>query len=82
MRGLKHQRIQPTYAWAYALEAVYTNHEFNRIRAAGMTLYVDMQSEWLKSVPSEIVEKAKAWREKDNPFVNPAGGGWAESVGT
>ena len=66
----RHQRIQPTHAWAYALEAVYSQNRDERVSAAAMALYLDRGSEWLQSVPTEIMADAKARADQGNPFLN------------
>ncbi len=64
----KHQQIQPTHPWAYALEAAYSDDGDQRVRATAFTLFLDKESEWLKKVPESVVQSARVWLESNNPF--------------
>jgi hypothetical protein len=53
----EYEKIQPTYAWAYALEYTFEVPGERRIRALAMALYLDPASERIKRAPkSEVVE--------------------------
>ncbi len=64
----KHQQIQPTHPWAYALEAAYSDDGDQRVRAAAFALYLDKESEWLKSVPDAVLQSARTWLTNNKPF--------------
>lgn len=65
----KHQRMRPTVAWAYALEAKFTAVRVDRIRAAAMALYLDRNSRWLGDVPKDELREAETWLQINNPFT-------------
>jgi len=64
----KHQRMQPMYAWAYAMEAKLTRSPADRMRAVAIAQYLDPGSERLASIPAKERERAKAWFGRNNPF--------------
>ena len=49
----KHQRMQPMYAWAYAMEAKLTKSAADRTRAVAIAQYLDPGSERLATIPAE-----------------------------
>ena len=63
-----HQKIQPMYAWAYAMEAKLTTSEPERLRALGMTLYLDPLSERAATFPDDVKKRASKQFEASNPF--------------
>jgi len=65
-----HQRIQPMFAWAYAVEAKYTNSDADRIKAIALTLYLDRQSESISDFSSSSKSEAMEWFNKNNPFIS------------
>jgi hypothetical protein len=65
---VKRQIMQPTDAWAYALEYAYSGSEERRTRALAMTLYLDPLSERIKSATAAELDKARAWGNENNPF--------------
>jgi len=65
-----HQRILPMYAWAYAVEAKYTESASDRLRALALTLYLDKQSERISHFTDPEKTKAIEWMERNNPFIN------------
>ena len=62
------QKIWPIDAWAYAIEAKYTDSEMDRKRALGMTLYLDRHSAHISHFSEAEKKEAKTWMEKNNPF--------------
>jgi hypothetical protein len=64
----KYQTIQPTTAWAYAIEYAYTAPGPERTRALALTLYLDPASERIKSASSPERDAARAWLREHNPF--------------
>jgi tetratricopeptide (TPR) repeat protein len=65
-----HQRILPMYAWAYAIEAKYTESSPDRLRALALTLHLDKQSERISNFSDSEKAKAIKWMEKNNPFIS------------
>jgi tetratricopeptide (TPR) repeat protein len=68
-----HQRILPMVAWAYAMEAKYATSEDDRVRALGVALYLDPQSERVAALDPKLKERAKAWFSTNNPFARSEG---------
>jgi len=62
------QRLQPTYAWAYAMQYTYEKPGNDRMRALAFTDYLDPASERIKRAPRADVDRAKAWFKDHNPF--------------
>lgn len=62
------QRIQPTHAWAYAMEAKHASSNAARERALGFVLYLDPLSERAALAPMATREKASQWFKTHNPF--------------
>jgi hypothetical protein len=70
-----HQRIQPTHAWAYAMEAQYSRIPMEVTRALSMTLYLDPASPRLKGFTPAQLAAARAWLREHKPFTNSARAG-------
>jgi hypothetical protein len=68
-----HQQIQPMFAWAYAVEAKYTDSPVDRLRALAMTLYLDKRSERIAGFSEPDQAKALEWLKKNNPFLKSLG---------
>lgn len=64
----RHQQIQPTHAWAYAVQYTYEADAAARDRAFAMTLYLDPKSHRIAKAKPADIDKARAWLEKNNPF--------------
>jgi len=64
-----HQRLDPVQAWAYGVEARLAAKGQSRIRAIGLTLYLDPNSEHLAGISREEREKAREWLKSSNPFT-------------
>ena len=64
-----HQVIQPMFAWAYAVEAKYTEDPKARTRALAFALHLDAHSERLQSFTEEEKTKARKWFKTNNPFL-------------
>lgn len=65
-----HQRIQPMFAWAYAVEARYTDSDPERVRALAITLYLDKQSERISGFSGPDRNRAIKWLNEHNPFTS------------
>jgi hypothetical protein len=65
----KRQTMQPTDAWAYALEYAYTHNDERRTRALAMTMYLDPLSTRIKGATPTEQDKARAWGNENNPFL-------------
>jgi tetratricopeptide (TPR) repeat protein len=64
----KTQRLQPWFAWSYALEAKYAADRSARGRAIAIAYYLDKNSQWLGSLPRAEVETAVREYGKQNPL--------------
>jgi len=64
----KHQVIQPTQAWAYAMDYTYESAGRNRVRALAMTRYLDPGSERIRGASALTIGAANAWLRDHNPF--------------
>ncbi len=64
-----HQRLQPWFAWAYAVEAKYTKSDTDRVRALALALYLDKNSERISGFTKAEKATALKWLEKNNPFL-------------
>jgi hypothetical protein len=64
-----HQRIQPMFAWAYAVEAKYTETDSDRTRALALALYLDKGSEHITYFSDAEKERAIGWLKENNPFI-------------
>ena len=65
-----YQRIYPIYAWAYAVEAKYTDSLSDRLRALALTLYLDKRSERIADFSGIEKDKALEWLKRNNPFLD------------
>jgi hypothetical protein len=66
----RHQQIQPTHAWAYAMQYTHESDPVAKARALAMTLYLDPKSRrTAKAKPAEIAE-AKQWLQSNKPFAH------------
>jgi len=63
-----HQRLQPMMAWAYAFEARHSSKESDRIRALGIALHLDPNSERIAGLPEGLKNGARLWFERHTPF--------------
>ena len=67
-----YQKVEPTQAWAYAMEYSYREPGAPRVRALALTLYLDPRSPRIKNaIPSEVKE-AREWLKSKNPFLKHA----------
>jgi tetratricopeptide (TPR) repeat protein len=64
-----HQRILPMMAWAYAVEAKYSQSGPDRLRALALTLYLDRRSERISKFSEKERQEAMKWLDKNNPFL-------------
>ena len=76
-----HQRIQPTHAWAYAIQYTYEKSAAERLRALAMTYYLDPASERIKTATPLELDQAEQWFRDHNPFkvqdrTSPAHSTW------
>jgi len=62
------QKVQPMYAWAYAIEAKLTTSEVDRIRALGFALYLDPLSERIAKFSEPTRQRAQKSFAASNPF--------------
>ncbi len=65
----KNQRIQPTQAWSYAVEAQYSKNPEEAKQALAMALYLDSASPRLAGIDAKRKEAARAWLRTNNAFV-------------
>ena len=66
-----HQRLGPTQAWAYAVEAQYSANAVDANRALAMAMYLDPKSPRLQKIEAARISAARAWLAKNNPFLQP-----------
>jgi hypothetical protein len=70
-----YQRLEPWTSWAYAFEARHAPAGAARIRAAGIALKLDPQSQWLRELDQQTLQQARQWAAanrwpaKDAPSV-------------
>jgi hypothetical protein len=57
------------WAWAYAVEAKYSESQRDRLRALAITLYLDKDSAHIASIPLDDKAKARDWLKANNPFL-------------
>jgi len=67
----KHQTVQPTHAWAYAIEYAYDRPGPERMRALALTLYLDPASDRIQPASKQERDAAEAWLREHNPFRIP-----------
>lgn len=65
-----HQKIQPMFAWAYAVEAQYSASAQDRLRALAIALYLDKNSERTSMLAENDKAKAVSWLNEHHPFTN------------
>lgn len=70
----KHQQIQPTHAWAYAMEYAYEKPGPERTRALALARYLDPASDRIQKASKEEINAAHAWFREHNPFRIPGPG--------
>lgn len=76
------QRVNPTSAWAYAVEAQYSKNPLDVNRALAMTLYLDPASPRIAKFDAAKVAAARAWLKTNNPFLLPSAAPASLSPGT
>lgn len=65
----RHQRVQPMFGWAWALEARYLAPGPGRSHALGMALRLDRHSIWLGGIPESERRAALRQLEAEAPAV-------------
>jgi tetratricopeptide (TPR) repeat protein len=65
----RQQKMQPTHAWGYAVEAQYGTPSLQSDRALAMALYLDPASPRLAGVDAKRRSAAQAWLKANNPFL-------------
>ena len=68
----RYQVIRPVEAWAYAVEARFTQVKARRIRALGFALFLDKKSERLEGFSESERREARQWFKKNNPWKFPS----------
>jgi hypothetical protein len=63
-----YQRLQPSYAWPYAMQYTYEKPGDERIRALAFTQYLDPASPRIKDASKADLDRARAWFKDHNPF--------------
>ena len=74
------QKIRYESAWSYAVEAKYTDSESDRLRALGITLYLDKRSERISRISDNEKQRALAWLKKNNPFIRASSKGATSEI--
>jgi hypothetical protein len=64
----RHQRIQPTYAWAYSLQYAYEKDPQERRRALAMTYYLDPAAAHIQKASKDEIAQARVWLRDYKPF--------------
>ena len=64
-----YQVIQPMFAWAYGVEAKYSDDANARRKALAFALHLDAGSERIQEISDEEKAKAKEWFKANNPFL-------------
>ena len=75
----KYQLINPTQAWAYAMQYDYEKPGAERNRSLAMTLYLDPASPRIRTASATETEAARAWLKKNNPFDSKSDTGGPKS---
>jgi hypothetical protein len=70
MWAKQYQVIAPMYAFSYAFEAKYTDDPKRKIRALGITLYLDKDSVHLQGITETDIDAARKWFSESEPFKN------------
>lgn len=65
----QNQRIQPTQAWSYAVEAQYSNNPNEANRALALALYLDPLSPRLVRIDEKRKAAARTWLKSNKPFT-------------
>lgn len=65
-----YQQRNPAMAWAYAVEALYSENESDRLKATGYALYLDPQSERISRISKKEKVRAAKWMKLHNPFLH------------
>lgn len=66
----KLQRVDPVWAWPYALEAKYGERTGSRrMRAVALAWYLDRNSLWLSEISQAELAQAQSWLKQNNPFT-------------
>ena len=68
----RHQQIQPTHAWAYAMQYTYESDPAARVRALAMTLQMDPKSQRIATATASDLAQARQWLKSNNPFTQNA----------
>jgi hypothetical protein len=69
----QYQRVQPTHAWPYSIEAQYSKNPADAKRALAFALHLDPQSPRLAGIGEQRRAEARAWFKDNNPFrVTPS----------
>jgi hypothetical protein len=63
-----YRTIMPMCAWAYAVEANYSQAHDDRIRALALAQYLDPQSSRIAHFDAAMRKEAAAWMKRNNPF--------------
>lgn len=66
-----YRRVYPAYAWAWAVEATFTDDPEQQRRALRAALYLDRHSARANALPDPERRSALAWLEHNNPFRLP-----------
>ncbi len=64
-----YQKIQPTIAWTYSIEAKFSTVKDERLKALALTLYLDRQSDRITNFSDQEKRAAKEWLKDNNPFI-------------
>jgi hypothetical protein len=65
----RNQKMNPTHAWSYAMEAQYSAVSADRTRALAMALYLDPASPRIAGFEATRVAAARAWLKAHPPFA-------------
>jgi hypothetical protein len=67
----RYQSVQPTSAWAYAVQFQYEKDGDTRMRALALTQFLDPLSIHIRSATKAELKQAQKWFTKNNPFATP-----------
>ena len=67
----KYEVIQPTHAWAYAIEYAYEKPGPERLRALALARYLDPRSDRIRSASKDELNQAQSWLRDHDPFRVP-----------
>jgi hypothetical protein len=65
----RHQKIAPTMAWGYTVDAQYSPASPEADRALALALYLDPLSPRLAKISAARRDAARAWLKANNPFL-------------